>query len=181
MKKSFTLIELIVVIAIIAILAAIIAPNAFKAIEKAKISEVIGDVKAMGSATLTYYADMGFFPPDVVKDVDPGFVKPLPYSAINGSGMESTSAATTHPSNWKDMVNASWDGPYLDTYPAACPWGDGYDYDYWPNGRHNLGPGVYIGLRGLPNTIVNKLNNQSIFAPLSAGFTDSTEYLVSSL
>ena len=34
-KSGFTLIELIVVIAIIAVLAAIIAPNAFKAIEKA--------------------------------------------------------------------------------------------------------------------------------------------------
>ena len=38
MRKGFTLIELIVVIAIIAILAAIIAPNAFRAIEKAKAS-----------------------------------------------------------------------------------------------------------------------------------------------
>ena len=34
MRKSFTLIELIVVIAIIAVLAAIIAPNSFKAIAK---------------------------------------------------------------------------------------------------------------------------------------------------
>jgi len=39
MRRSFTLIELIVVIAIIAILAAIIAPNAFRAIEKAKVAE----------------------------------------------------------------------------------------------------------------------------------------------
>ena len=36
-RQSFTLLELIVVIAIIAILAAIIAPNAFRAIEKAKV------------------------------------------------------------------------------------------------------------------------------------------------
>ena len=37
-SKGFTLIELIVVIAIIAILGAIIAPNAFRAIEKAKMA-----------------------------------------------------------------------------------------------------------------------------------------------
>ncbi|MCF7873830.1 MAG: prepilin-type N-terminal cleavage/methylation domain-containing protein, partial [Candidatus Omnitrophica bacterium] len=49
-KRSFTLIELIVVIAIIAILAAIIAPNAFQAIEKAKIIEAIGDFKTLKTA-----------------------------------------------------------------------------------------------------------------------------------
>ena len=59
MKKSFTLIELIVVIAIIAILAAIIAPNAFKAIEKAKITEAIADVKTYKTAIFTLYADTG--------------------------------------------------------------------------------------------------------------------------
>ena len=38
-KKSFTLIELLVVIGIIAALAAIVMPNAFKAIEKAKLEQ----------------------------------------------------------------------------------------------------------------------------------------------
>ncbi|SHJ08964.1 prepilin-type N-terminal cleavage/methylation domain-containing protein [Desulfofundulus thermosubterraneus] len=37
-EKDFTLVELLVVIAIISILAAIIAPNAFKAVEKAKVA-----------------------------------------------------------------------------------------------------------------------------------------------
>lgn len=40
-RIGFTLIELIVVIAIIAILAAIIAPNAFRAIEKANIQKAV--------------------------------------------------------------------------------------------------------------------------------------------
>jgi len=56
-NKSFTLIELIVVIAIIAILAAIIAPNAFRAIEKAKISTAIADFKANKNAVYAFYAD----------------------------------------------------------------------------------------------------------------------------
>ena len=38
-KKGFTLVELLVVIAVIAILASVIAPNAFSAMEKAKVAE----------------------------------------------------------------------------------------------------------------------------------------------
>ncbi len=71
MKKSFTLIELIVVIAIIAILAAIIAPNAFKAIEKAKISRAIADFKTFKTAMFSYYADCGKFPSGHTSPVDP--------------------------------------------------------------------------------------------------------------
>ena len=61
-NKGFTLIELLIVIAIIGILAAIIAPNAFNAIEKAKIAKVISDLNAIKTASLIYYADMGFWP-----------------------------------------------------------------------------------------------------------------------
>ena len=45
MRKWFTLIELIVVISIIAVLSAIIAPNAFRAIEKSKITKALSDIK----------------------------------------------------------------------------------------------------------------------------------------
>ena len=58
-KKGFTLVELLVVIAIIAILAAIIAPNAFKAIEKSKVATAESDYRAIKTAVLNYYADTG--------------------------------------------------------------------------------------------------------------------------
>ncbi len=63
-QKGFTLIELLVVIAIIGILAAIIAPNAFKAVEKSKVAKVISDVNAIKTAALVYYSDTGVLPPD---------------------------------------------------------------------------------------------------------------------
>ncbi|OQX54091.1 MAG: hypothetical protein B5M48_01665 [Candidatus Omnitrophica bacterium 4484_213] len=59
---GFTLIELIVVITIIGILAAIIAPNAFRAIEKAKIDACISDIKSIRTAAYAFYADTGVLP-----------------------------------------------------------------------------------------------------------------------
>ncbi|OPX29968.1 MAG: N-terminal methylation, partial [Candidatus Omnitrophica bacterium 4484_171] len=102
MKKGFTLIELIVVIAIIAVLAAIVAPNAFKAIEKGKISATIGDYKSIKTAAMAYYADTGVWPADGTdKDTDPnGFVK--------------------------DDAASGWDGPYLEKWPARANWGGDY-------------------------------------------------------
>ena len=61
-KRGFTLIELIVVIAIIAVLAAVVAPNAFKAVERAKISGTLSDYKAIKTATMAYYSDCGVWP-----------------------------------------------------------------------------------------------------------------------
>jgi general secretion pathway protein G len=106
-KKGFTLIELLVVIAIIAILAAVIAPNAFKAIEKSKVSRVKAEAKALRAAALSYYADMGFFPPDVNRGSDPGI-----YSKV-----------TTNLSPQEQIIlDNNWQGPYIDKWPETTPW-----------------------------------------------------------
>lgn len=70
--KGFTLVELLVVIAIIAILAAVIAPNAFKAIEKSKVSAVISDYRAAKLATLLYYSDHGEWPDSALVNTEAG-------------------------------------------------------------------------------------------------------------
>jgi len=97
-RKSFTLIELLVVIVIIAILAAIIAPHAFRAIEKAKISAIIGDIHSIKSAATAYYADTGTWPPDCdywsySQSFCPGFLT--------------------------DDGKPGWNGPYLEKWPEA--------------------------------------------------------------
>ena len=94
MKKYFTLIELIVVIAIIAILAAIIAPNAFKAIEKAKISATISDMKTIKKAAIIYYADTGQWPWEGAVHADES----------TGIGFVTDDGA------------AGWDGPYIEKW-----------------------------------------------------------------
>ena len=167
-QKGFTLIELLVVIAIIGILAAIIAPNAFKAIEKAKTSRVIADLNAIKTASLIYYSDMGFWPPDVYPPVDPGFMQPLPYDPVIG-GYPPSGVITTHlPSDWQDVVNEKWDGPYLEKWPLTHPWGsdysnshlaarESYDYEFWVPERHMPFNGVAVSIRNLPKRVYDRL------------------------
>jgi general secretion pathway protein G len=101
MRKGFTLVELIVVIAIIAILAAIIAPNAFRAIEKANVQKAIRDIKTMASAAMQHYSGTGRWPPPI---------NTPPY----GAGFLTNDDGSGNPV-------AGWDGPYLEKWPYH-PW-----------------------------------------------------------
>ncbi len=96
-KDGFTLIELLVVIAIIGILAAIIAPNAFKAIEKAKCAQAIGDAKAIKTAANVFYGDTGVWP--------------------HGDGVGGGVDNYTDPNPFlEDDGTEGWDGPYLEKW-----------------------------------------------------------------
>jgi general secretion pathway protein G len=96
-RKGFTLIELIVVIAIIAILAAVVAPNAFKAIEKAKISGAVGDFNSIKTAAAAFYSD----------------VNAWPASCANHTACVQSQFITNA------STPATWDGPYLDKWPVG--------------------------------------------------------------
>ncbi|MDD5729541.1 MAG: prepilin-type N-terminal cleavage/methylation domain-containing protein [Candidatus Omnitrophica bacterium] len=109
-NKGFTLIELIVVIAIIAVLAAVIAPNAFKAVEKAKISRAISDYGTYKTGTYTYYAETGSWP--IVRSAGGSWVQ------ITDNGFMS---------NMKSLNG--WDGPYLEKAIPAHPWAGIYGMD----------------------------------------------------
>ncbi|MDD3296536.1 MAG: prepilin-type N-terminal cleavage/methylation domain-containing protein [Candidatus Omnitrophica bacterium] len=104
MRKGFTLIELIVVIAIIAVLAAIIAPNAFKAIEKANRSATMADYKSIKTAALAIYTDAAIWPDD---------------------GCEEAFLADD---DCAGGTITMWDGPYLETWPSTTRFGGIYAY-----------------------------------------------------
>jgi len=107
MRKGFTLIEMLVVIAIIAVLAAIVAPSAFKAVDKGKISSAVGNFKSIKTAVMAYYADTGAWPADIANTTGRGLVT-------------------------NDSVSG-WDGPYLDKWPGKGQWGNG-TYGFATNG-----------------------------------------------
>ncbi|MCF7907404.1 MAG: prepilin-type N-terminal cleavage/methylation domain-containing protein [Candidatus Omnitrophica bacterium] len=122
MKKSFTLIELIVVIAIIAILAAIIAPNAFKAIEKAKVARVIADSRVLKTSVGALYADTG-------RKVMDG------YTGTQMHLLPGQNPLDTNPLNitlhWAPATWPGWDGPYVEKTPGMHPWGGQYAFTCW--------------------------------------------------
>ena len=60
-NKGFTLVELLVVIAIIGILAVVAVPALFSNIEKSKVARLEGNISAIKSAALSYYADNSEF------------------------------------------------------------------------------------------------------------------------
>jgi type IV pilus assembly protein PilA len=76
-KKGFTLVEMVIVVAIIAILAAVIAPNAIKQINKARVSADIANAKqiatklmeAAANGTITSDATNADIPSNVMSDV----------------------------------------------------------------------------------------------------------------
>ena len=107
MKQSFTLIELIVVIVIIAVLVAVIAPNVVRAIEKAKISSAIANLKTGKTAILNYYADVGKWPPRYDTNHPGTHVNYL----IENPGLP------------------GWDGSYIDVWPPH-PWGGQVGFSY---------------------------------------------------
>jgi general secretion pathway protein G len=142
-KKGFTLIELIVVIAIIAILAAIIAPNAFKAVEKAKISGAIEDFRSIKTGAMAFYSDAGIWPLNCTTPTacagDPGAFVSNPNS-ITG-----------------------WDGPYLEKWPQTAKWGGAYQWSNNPAGNQ-FGAGSvgerWLTITQVPSTAAAKIDTQ---------------------
>jgi general secretion pathway protein G len=133
MKKGFTLIELIVVIAIIAVMGAVIAPNAFKSIEKAKIAATVQDLNSIKTAAGAYFTDMSAWP--------------------TSSGNFTTGPAGTA---WDGPYLDKW--PEGNRWPGAV-----YTWNIGTNGVFNAGSTAqerYISLTNLGAGVAGKLEAQ---------------------
>jgi general secretion pathway protein G len=149
---AFTLIELIVVIAIIAILAAVIAPNAFRAIEKAKIARATGDMKTIKTGALSFYADTGTWP---LRHI--------------GDDRRSSGSGFVNDSDGNGNRVPGWDGPYLSKWPVnpwgnvSSSWGNKYYWDADDSGDDNsnlIEPEAQVIMFNVPRKSGQILDNQ---------------------
>ncbi|HOW42580.1 MAG TPA: prepilin-type N-terminal cleavage/methylation domain-containing protein [Candidatus Omnitrophota bacterium] len=126
--RGFTLVELIVVIAIIAVLAAVIAPQAYRAVEKAKIAKAHTDYRAIHTATYALHGDTGDWP-------------------HGGNSRERViwSGLMRNPPLWNaagtlNVPYGGWNGPYLEKFSGMHPWGGIYMFSTNANfGRGTAG------------------------------------------
>lgn len=144
-KRGFTLIELIVVIAIIAILAAIIAPNAFKAIEKAKISATIEDNRSIKTGAMAFYADTGTWP-------------------VTCTCTAAVCNCATDPATANLVRNTAagivgWDGPYLEKWPPMAKWAGYYTFVTAADSSAAVGGYNWDGTAATPNVRVVPISN----------------------
>lgn len=115
MRRSFTLIELMVVVAVLGILAAILVPNAIGIIDRARSSRAQADLKVLQTAMLSYRSDIGELPPRGDFYTGRGSYTNNRLGRVNRALMRN------------DGTN--WNGPYLNDEIGLDPWGRSYLYD----------------------------------------------------
>ena len=144
------MVEVLVVISIIGFLSVILWISIENAKQKAKVAQAGTIARNMRMATEFYYDDIGFYPPDVNRGYDPGFMQPLPLNPDTGDAPIPSCAHC--PPNWTTIVQNKWRGPYLRSWPDLTPWNGKYDYNYWDTVTIRYGcsvpAGIYIGVQG---------------------------------
>jgi prepilin-type N-terminal cleavage/methylation domain-containing protein len=159
---GYTLIEIVIVMGIIAVLLASVSFALIPALDKAALSQAVSDTLAIEQAVNQYHADMGFYPPDTNRGVDPGLgCKPnspgcAQYTdALGNITICDVSGTQNCPIGFNmSTVTNKWKEPYT-TWPDKTPWGGEYDYDYWPSpsgrpcgaGISSPVPGIFISIR----------------------------------
>lgn len=124
MKRSgFTLIELMIVLAIIAALAAILTPMGMNALNRAKATQIVADVRNIRSAAQLYYFDKTDYPSALTSNGGDDFkgyldvseltnISALKYSVVNATTgtnkLITIELEDTVGQGVKDQLNIAW-------------------------------------------------------------------------
>ncbi|MFH1768617.1 MAG: type II secretion system protein GspG [Candidatus Omnitrophota bacterium] len=157
MKKSFTLIELMVVIAVIGVLSAVLVPSISGLVDKARVAAAQQVVKTVANAARALFLDTGLWPggPNEA-DTTGRNMNAAAYGLINTDG----------------RYGSAWQGPYLDKAIGLDPWQRDYIYDGGGAEHRQIGQACFIsyGQDGVNNGSVNNTS-------LQAQGDDIVEYL----
>lgn len=184
MEKGFSLIELLITLGIIAILSVTTYGSLGASIEQTKYNKTAQTKLVLAKASQLYWIDMGFYPPDVNRGWDPGFMRQDPWNTDIEDGevlpgwAQTADIDCSHcPDDWEDILDQRWNGPYLTKWPDETEWGGEYDYNYWPEVTERNGcdvpPGIYAGaLRDYNDTPSTQMSSESEQAMLDLGLDD---------
>lgn len=160
LSLGFTLTEMLIVISILTILIISSLYYSPTIINRARANRSRNQIQELVHASLLYNADVGFFPPDVGRGMDPGIENMFPTNVDTGAeiSINLASPSQSHlPANWHDIVAEKWSGPYIDEFPDETPWKGEYDFNMWPSGAGGrytnpsggacpaVPPGLYLG------------------------------------
>ncbi len=137
-KQGFTLIEMLVVIAIIALLASILVPSVNKALQAAKRTSCMSNLRQIGHAVMMYSLEKdGYLPPVV----DGGWsssgtlwmeaISPFLGEEVDDIMQENIAAITYGCPSWKgrldvnELGRATKPGFGMNVFPAPTDWGSG--------------------------------------------------------
>lgn len=149
-QSGFTLTELLIVVSIITVLTVGSLFGLNNAIQRSKVNQALADIQNITQAVEQYHSDLGYYPPDVGPNVDPGLV------------VANASANPVQPTPYGFPIgltgaNSRWRGRYLQNWPGRTPWGGVYDYEYWSRTDLSwegmcggaLPPGIYVSTRAV--------------------------------
>jgi len=136
-QKGFTLLELVMVSGVAMMLMVMGLMTTKHVRNRAMLAVFQTDIRIVKEAAIRFEQDVGFFPPDVWRGIDPGLV--------NKDGWQEGG----HSATWEEMDLSRWNGPYLKKWKLN-PWGGLYDWDNYPS--HYTcwgipGGGVYLTLK----------------------------------
>ena len=152
-NRGFTLIEVIIAVALVAIMAVAIAPPLVQNIRDGKVTRAQSDARALGTAVMNFYKDVGEWPVSVTATAIDRLVGnaslgggeagiPAGSGAVTGSegwsseGNPSTLTAhliknktatvdTIWPFSANPIAQPGWNGPYM-SQENLDPWGNPY-------------------------------------------------------